>query len=681
MIRDIQLYIENPATSSFERLELFGEEGLSITDSIKNAKDISKVFTTFSNQYTIPASKNNNKIFKHYYNYNITNGFDARKKINARIEINTVTFKKGKLKLDGVELRNNSPYAYKVTFYGSVVDLKDILGEDKLPSLTALDIDKEYSAAAVKSALTSGVAADGTIIPLITHTQRLYYDSARDSEQSGNLYNSAINQGVKFDQLKYAIRLDKILNAIDSQYPQINFAQGSFFDPAENTDITKLFMWCHRKKGGLDLGSNAIYSIVDGFNPSENVDSVVLKVKSPDDHIVFVEEAVEQMNQLFFATTTSNTTSIYDIIIYKNSGSGFEIFQEQLEVFGGIEVQIIDTFVDGVEYYAAIRTYEEPITFSGFEWSATYSGGEDSFLEGTKTFAQSFSFNIAENLPEMKIIDFLSALFKMFNLVAYIDENDEVYVEPLDDFYETGELDITKYIDVQKSQVNAALPYREIFFKYKDTGTILAEQHLQEISQIEWGGVEYTDIANLSGGIYKLEPDFHHAKYEKLLDNANALIDTGIQVGYFVDDNEESYLGDPLILYIDGKQANFNIGFLERNSKTVITTSQSINMPSNTFDIDDQTSENIHFNAELSEYTGVAATETLFKRFYQPYIENVFNVGTRLTKLSSYLPAGEILRLRLSKVLVISGNKYRINSFQTNLKTGKTDFELINYYD
>jgi hypothetical protein len=281
----------------------------------------------------------------------------------------------------------------------------------------------------------------------------------------------------------------------------------------------------------------------------------------------------------------------------------------------------------------------------------------------------------------MKIIDFLSALFKMFNLVAYIDENDEVYVEPLDDFYETGELDITKYIDVQKSQVNAALPYREIFFKYKDTGTILAEQHLQEISQIEWGGVEYTDIANLSGGIYKLEPDFHHAKYEKLLDNANALIDTGIQVGYFVDDNEESYLGDPLILYIDGKQANFNIGFLERNSKTVITTSQSINMPSNTFDIDDETSENIHFNAELSEYTGVAATETLFKRFYQSYIENVFNVGTRLTKLSSYLPAGEILRLRLSKVLVISGNKYRINSFQTNLKTGKTDFELINYYD
>jgi hypothetical protein len=669
---EVQLYIGS------DRVDLFKDETISITESIKNARDISKVFTTFSKQFTVPASKNNNKIFKHYYT---TTNFDARVKKDARIEISGATFKRGKLKLDGVDMRNNSPYAYRVTFYGAIVDLKDILGEDKLPSLTDLDIDKSYSAADVKTALTSAVDTDGTTIPLITHTQRLYYDSARSSEQSGNLHDAGINQGVKFDQLKYAIRLDKILAAIESEYPSINFASGSFFDPAQNTDITKLFMWCHRKKGGLDLTVNPIFNLVDGFNPSENVNSTVLKVESPDDHIVFVEEAVSQMDQLFFSTTTSNTSATYDVIIYRDTGSGFEVFQEQPSVSGSIEIQIIDTFIDGYRYYAAIRTFEEPITFSGFEWSANYAGGSDSFLEGSKTFAQSFFFNIAENLPEMKIIDFLSALFKMFNLVAYIDGNDDVYVEPLDDFYDTGEVDITKYVDINKSQVNAALPYREIFFKYADTGTILAEQHLQEISQVEWGGVEYTDAANLSGEIYKMEPDFHHAKYEKLIDVGNGIDDTGIQVGYFVDDNEESYLGIPLIMYIDRKQGNYNIVFLERNSRSSITTSQSINMPSNTLDIDDETSENIHFNAELSEYTNTAATETLFKRFYQSYIENIFNANTRLLKVSAYLPAGELLRLQLSNIIVINNNKYRINSFQSNLQSGKTDFELINYYD
>ena len=66
-----------------------------------------------------------------------------------------------------------------------------------------------------------------------------------------------------------------------------------------------------------------------------------------------------------------------------------------------------------------------------------------------------------------------------------------------------------------------------------------------------------------------MEPPFHHAKYEKLLDKGAAFADTGIQVGYFVTDNEESYLGSPLILYIDSKQANNNISFLDRNSSFI----------------------------------------------------------------------------------------------------------------
>ena len=37
-----------------------------------SASDIAKVFTDYTQQFNIPASKPNSKIFKHYYNYNIT---------------------------------------------------------------------------------------------------------------------------------------------------------------------------------------------------------------------------------------------------------------------------------------------------------------------------------------------------------------------------------------------------------------------------------------------------------------------------------------------------------------------------------------------------------------------------------------------------------------------------------
>ena len=86
----VQLYIDD------QRVELFEDETITITQTLKNAKDIDKLFTDFTQSFTVPASKDNNKIFKHYYNDSIVDGFDARKKVAGRIELNNVLFKKGK---------------------------------------------------------------------------------------------------------------------------------------------------------------------------------------------------------------------------------------------------------------------------------------------------------------------------------------------------------------------------------------------------------------------------------------------------------------------------------------------------------------------------------------------------------------------------------------------------------
>jgi len=80
-MQKVQVYIGS------ERLELFKDETLSINQSIQNIRDIAKIFTEFTQTFSVPASPNNNKIFKHYYNYNIVGGFDARQKVSASIEL------------------------------------------------------------------------------------------------------------------------------------------------------------------------------------------------------------------------------------------------------------------------------------------------------------------------------------------------------------------------------------------------------------------------------------------------------------------------------------------------------------------------------------------------------------------------------------------------------------------
>ena len=152
----------------------------------------------------MPASKENNKIFEHYYNFNIDDGFDARVKKSATIELNYFRFEKGKIKLEGVDMRDNKPYAYRVTFFGDTVDLKDLLGEDKLEALTWLNnFTHDYKMSSVKVALQAGVDktvdsvtyTDALVAPLITHT-RLFYDSGAHGQtdyqypnaSGGNLY-------------------------------------------------------------------------------------------------------------------------------------------------------------------------------------------------------------------------------------------------------------------------------------------------------------------------------------------------------------------------------------------------------------------------------------------------------------------------------------------------------------
>ena len=70
--------------------------------------------------------------------------------------------------------------------------------------------------------------------------------------------------------------------------------------------------------------------------------------------------------------------------------------------------------------------------------------------------------------------------------------------------------------------------------------------------------------------------------------------------------------------------------------------------------------------------------ETLFKNYYQNYIEDVFNEKRRITKVKAFLPLRILLKYTLADTFIIAGKQYKINSITTNLQTGESDMELLN---
>ena len=223
-MQKLQLYISsvdnNPTLAQFQRVDLFKDETVSISLSIQNIKKPDKIFTEFTQTFTIPASKINNKLFEHYYNFDITNGFDARNKRDAKIELNNIPYKEGFIALNGVELKNNKAYAYKITFYGKTINLNKQFRDSSLTSLqgalTPYNLDYINANVVAKMQLDPTAASSVIIAPLITHTTEAFFTSASTTIE-GNL-SPQTGQGLLWSQLKYAIKVSAIVDAIQSTY-------------------------------------------------------------------------------------------------------------------------------------------------------------------------------------------------------------------------------------------------------------------------------------------------------------------------------------------------------------------------------------------------------------------------------------------------------------------------------
>ena len=686
----LQLYIEG------NRIDLFTDESVNVIQSIQNIKDISQIFVEFSRSFDVPASKNNNKVFKHYYNYSITDGFDARLKKTATLEINHRPFKDGKIRLDGVDMVDGSPNSYRITFFGNTISLNDLVGDEDLAGLELSAFDTDYTAANVKDALTEAITVPYTdpetsvtiqypnaiIAPLISHTQRFYWSTTdgtaySDTATSQNIdYDQSVHAGVYFEELKFGLRVHAIIEAIERKYG-ITFSE-DFFYP-NNPPYYNLYLWLHRKKGAA-FESAKISKQITGFTINRYI--AMSNVRSESNELIISGLTTGEVRASLTITSTTSITATIRVI---KDGTGV-VDNGQKTMTADTSITLTSLFLTNGSYKIYIESEETSFTLStDTEWALDLTDGTEQStypLSGTFSYSDTRKFIIAEQMPEMKVIDFLTGLFKMFNLTAY-EDGGVIIVKPLEDYYADSDVvwDITKYIDQNAGAVDAALPYSEVEFKYEGLETKLAKQHNQ-LSNQSWGTEHYSgdDYFDASPSTYKVSLPFEHMKYERLIDDIGGTTKT-IQVGWFVDDNSDPYFGKPLLFYAELISVSANpISFLADKTSTKEEIDTSAFMPINSVSTNSSTSESsMNFKNEISEYTNTNAFgETLFFKYYKSYIQNIFALDKRLTTITAYLPIKVLQEINLADTLAIFDRNYTINTLETDFKTGISKIEMIN---
>lgn len=743
MQNKVQLYIEN------QRVDLFSDETIEATSTIQDFRDIGKIFSDYTQSFNVPASDTNNKIFKHFYNFNITGGaYDNRKKKEAFIEINYLPFRQGKIRLNSIKMRNNKPHSYDITFLGkTVVSMQDTIGDDLISQLPYLDnYDHEYTDANVKNGFQNGLdftvdgvsQTDAIIYPLITSKKRLFYNSTdpvtSDTDFDGNLFyedSSNNDRGLEFTDLKPAVRAIHIIEAIESKYEGIEFTRDFF---GNNTAFSNLYLWLNPQKEEFNYSegndSNVTYLFskkLSGYTSTDPHDSRVLSIT---DSQIYLDNFNYSSN-LDLTFDVSNTNANYRIIVRDvrtgnenitdgiGNKTSLNIFNTTADAAAGVftNVEIEFSSETGVTF-SNISLDATATRRSPFNTSIPASASKTYTITSNASQETKFDVNIAKKVPEMKVLDFLTGLFKIFNLTAYYieDVNDDdyqkIYVDTLDNFYAdavnnqlTQTINLDKYVDINQHQIDSVIPFTDIDFKYSETNTVVNSHH-KETYKKYYGNASYNIREKFSDTTtgdynidrvnkYEINTPFSHLKYERLLDGKIGVGLTEIQWGYsaggeFNADTSvspqkgdyDSILIKPLLFYgVRETSISTPIAWYDGSDAHSLT---DYYRPSNTNETGTTTtpaSFTLNFETEIDEFTNRQNPNSLYEKFYKNYVEGIFNPLRRVFKVTAYLPASILVNYKLNHQVRLGDKIFRINSVSVDLVTGKAEFELYNIFE
>lgn len=669
----VDLYIDGT------RADAFKDESITLNLSVQNIQDIGTVFGEFSQTFSLPATKVNNVIFKHYYNVDVVGGFDANVRVDSFIEVDTILFREGVLELEGLQFKNGEPYSYNVTFFGKTASLKDQLGEDQLTDLDLSAYDHTYNDTNIKAGLDGYVTGTSSniIYPLISSVHDWYYNSQNTGhEEEGNIafHSSAHDHGVFYYDIKPAIKIKAILDAIESDYG-VTFNSDLF----DSTDFGKLFMWCHRKEGYMFKDQRDSYpakriNFITGTNFDLTKDVYTVTSTIANYGYMRIDYTVNFVsgNECEFYVIRQRGSEVTKIVTQQVTNSGtydffvFDLQQGDLLSFefapkpdwggGSLQAQFI---VEGLL----------PVLPFTSQFTADTSGTLQTFTNDVI---------IADQMPEQKIIDFITGLVKMFNLVVIYEGNDTYKLEPLDDWYAQGTtIDVTRYIDTTEFSAKRPELYKRIEFKYQETGAVVGEIY----RNTSGGGVGYGDVRadfTFDGGDFEVETTFEHLLFERLTDG-NDNIQTDFAVAKSIDKALKPYIGEPYIFYAPTLTPTLTKTVAYVNTGGTSDEIDQFWLVSNCNDLaSEDITKTINYGTEIDPYTGSNQTGGLYETYWQDYITDLYSTARRVYQFKGIFPSDVMYKLKVNDKLTIQDRDYIINDATLDLTTGQVTLELLN---
>jgi len=663
-------------------IDLYENEKMHLNYKFTDLTDFSAV-GNYSQEFRIPASKTNVDFFGAIFNVNFNGWFDFRKKVDANLTVNTIPIATGHIQVKKLYWQSGKLFEFEVVFFGEVPNLARLLNEKKLRDIESIvngDLDYDLLHANVETPPN-----DNTILTLCDkwnltasnpEGQPVYSTVLAGQPTYKPLYVGHLTPAVKayylFDQILKDAGVQWASNTLPECLEQVYvpFVNGQYLNASNGLNDIASNVGLASNVNNISFtpyGSGSLYNLYTNFTEYEDAGNdwssgiytapftgtFTFKCWMHGQATPTGAVGVSQVQFGYFTFINNDQTAFYDSISLGSAGTNDLSYDQNIT----IELNAGDT----VKFYFSAFIYQQ---FGGLEIDFVgnanigYSGtGVELVSVGTSLIGDTCVMQF--NAPDMKQIDFITSIQKMFNLAFVPDRTlpNTLRIEPLVEYIGSGntldwteKLDLSKDItyypttDLQKSKFTFTYTEDSDYYNsvYKDNGRIYGSYEVTEN--------DFEVINEFSTGEEKVELAFAPTP-------SAPVENTDVVVPKFINSEGQFVQPKPRILF---DFAEFFVNMYDEVSGDVVQTAVKClnNYSTMNASVGDR---DLNFAPEIPLHTIIAPPyDNLYNRWWRNYYRELYDGQARIMEGMFALTLNDIFTFQWSDKIWIVDSWWRV---------------------
>ena len=687
-------------------VDLYENENISLNYSFNDIKELTPK-GNYSRTFRIPFTPTNASIFGFIQENTFQfSGFNPKRKINASITVDTIPIIDGYVQFKAAYTSNGEVSDLEIVFFGNTVDFFKTIGDADFKNYIGAELQTDYD-----SVLTYDNLAT------LNASNQVYLGFADRGQNWVGQLNEAGTRSIYSTDQSIVPTIGELTPYVSARYifDKIFSLSGFQFNDVDSATLVEQLdqMWIpwSGEAGYIQTEGNpetAKFQLQGGVE-GDTLTSADFSAITLDNGLTFYAAPLPSMTEVFDygnnVTGNEYTASISARFILQakciaeidtNLPTGFQLLfglirtyagQKQLYPFtspfnfydpqaGADELNtpkpaiaynswsptiLADNYLPSgatVEPYiiigtSAIQSWGGTITLRNSIGSTNTSFQSNSI---TKPFFGN-PIDWAANAPIMKCSEFISSLFKMFNLVVIADDINPKLLTflPIQEYLSQGNAnDWSNKIDISKDiTLTSTADYQaqENIWTYKPSTDYLNSLYNSQGNRA-FGRLLLIDPENdFTTNNFKVELMFSPTPL--------ALIKaTDFPIPKFITNNGQYVNGGPRILYRTGSTMNINL--YDNDSNTIVV--ESLDLFSHyTKAIPNLSDEDLNFGQEIPLHQITATPyKTLYQKYWNDYIADIYAPDARIIEAFFALDFADIYQFKFNDKIFIRDSYYRI---------------------